>query len=97
MLSRKPFRGVFRIGGDSLRIHVRFFALYKELAGLDEEEYTLNSGSKVEDLINLVAEKHGNMKDLKGVLVAINNAFCEPDAELKDGDVVALLPPVSGG
>ena len=80
-----------------MRIRVRFFALYGELVGRDEEEYTLKSGSKVEDLINLVVEKHEHMKELKGMLVAINNVFVKSGTHLKDGDVVALLPPVSGG
>jgi len=96
-LSRRLFQGVFLTGGNNLRICVRFFALYRELIGLGEQEYTLNLGSKVEDLIKLIVEKHENMKDMKGMLVAINNAFVESDAELKNGDVVALLPPVSGG
>ena len=80
-----------------MRICVRFFALYKELVGLDEEEYTLKSSSQIEDLINLVVEKHECLKEVKGMLVAINNVFVKPDTALKDGDEVALLPPVSGG
>ena len=80
-----------------MRIHVRFFALYRDLTGRDEEEYVLKSGSKVRDLINLVVEKHESMKGAKGMLIAINNAFVKLDTFLKDGDEIALLPPVSGG
>ena len=80
-----------------MRICVLFFALYKDLTGRDEEEYVLKSGSKVGDLINLVVEKHESMKGAKGMLIAINNAFVKFDTSLKDGDEVALLPPVSGG
>lgn len=80
-----------------MRICVLFFALYRDLTGRDEEEYVLKSGSKVGDLINLVVEKHESMKGAKGMLIAINNAFVKFDTSLKDGDEVALLPPVSGG
>jgi molybdopterin converting factor subunit 1 len=80
-----------------MRICVRFFALYRDLTGLDEEEYVLKDGSKVGDLINLVVEKHASMKGAKGILVASNNAFVKFNTFLKDGDEVALLPPVSGG
>ena len=67
-LSRRLFQGVILTGGNSLRICVRFFALYGELIGCDEEEYVLKFGSKVEDLINLVVEKHEHMKGVKGML-----------------------------
>jgi len=80
-----------------LKVRVRFFALYEELTGRDEEEYVLKPGSKVEDLIDLVVEKHESMKDVTGMLVAINNSFVKYDASLKDLEDVALFPPVSGG
>ena len=97
MLSGRLFRGGLLTGGNNLRIRVFFFALYGELTGRDEEEYVLKSGSKVGDLINLVVEKHESMKGAKGMLIAINNSFVKFDTSLKDGDEVALLPPVSGG
>lgn len=80
-----------------MRICVRFFALYEDLIGRDEEVYFLKSGSKVGDIINLVVEKHESMKGANGMLIAINNTFVKLDTFLKDGDEVALLPPVSGG
>jgi molybdopterin converting factor subunit 1 len=96
-LSRRLFREELLTGGSRLRVRVRFFALYEELTGRDEEEYVLKSGSKVEDLIDLVVEKHESMKGVTGMLVAINNAFVKYDASLRDGEEVALFPPVSGG
>jgi molybdopterin converting factor small subunit len=33
----------------------------------------------------------------KGLITALNSIHCDLDAELKDGDELALLPPVSGG
>ena len=33
----------------------------------------------------------------KGLITAVNGTHCDFNAELKDGDELALLPPVSGG
>tara|TARA_B100001758_G_C18047355_1_gene421356 strand:+ start:323 stop:574 length:252 start_codon:yes stop_codon:yes gene_type:complete len=33
----------------------------------------------------------------KGLITALNSIRCDLNAELKDGDELALLPPVSGG
>jgi molybdopterin converting factor small subunit len=34
---------------------------------------------------------------LPSVVYAVNNEIVEPDHQLSEGDLVALLPPVSGG
>jgi molybdopterin synthase sulfur carrier subunit len=34
---------------------------------------------------------------MEGVRVAVNEEFCGNDTVLSDGDVVAFIPPVSGG
>ena len=34
---------------------------------------------------------------LSRISLAVNEEYCEPDLVLKDGDEIALIPPVSGG
>lgn len=34
---------------------------------------------------------------LQAVMVAVNEEYAEDSVELKDGDTIALIPPVSGG
>jgi sulfur-carrier protein len=55
-------------------------------------EVDLPEGAVVKDLIDHLAipleETH---------IVFINNIIREPDAYLKDGDVVGIFPPVGGG
>jgi len=76
---------------------VKFYASYREITGLAEEEVQLPSGSTVEALIETVKSLHNPLRDAKRMLVAVNGEFAKPEAVLEEGDMVALFPPVSGG
>jgi sulfur-carrier protein len=50
-----------------------------------------------------VKELRGELMKIKGlermdqVMIAVNEAYVKDDVEIKNGDTVALIPPVSGG
>ena len=59
---------------------------------------TLPDGATVTDLISELALEQARFTDLApSLMISINQAYVERDAELKDGDEVAFIPPVSGG
>ena len=74
-----------------------YFASYREVTGLAEEEVDVSEGSTVEALMETVKRLHGPLQDVERMLVAVNGGFAEPGVALREGDVVALFPPVSGG
>src|SRR3989442_15878136 len=48
-------------------------------------------------LVELVV-KHPRLKGYEETMIlAVNHEFAEPSARLRDGDEIALMPPVSGG
>ena len=74
-----------------------FYASYREITGLAEEEVQLPVGSTVEALMETVKSLHNPLRDVKRMLVAVNGEFAKLEAVLEEGDMVALFPPVSGG
>ncbi|MEM0118497.1 MAG: MoaD/ThiS family protein [Conexivisphaerales archaeon] len=81
-----------------IKVKVLFWAQAREIAGTGEEYYQLGYNSKIEELIEEILKKHpglGNMKT--SVRVAINGEMSSGSPKLKDGDVIALLPPFAGG
>ena len=74
-----------------------YFALFREMAGLSEEEFHLQEGSTVEALVEAIKVQHGPLGGVERILVAVNGEFAEPGETLVEGDVAALFPPVSGG
>ncbi len=81
------------------KVIVRYFSMYKDLVGVDEEEY--QDIEKLNDLLQEVFNKHPELKkyvDEYGLIVLVNDEIAgSNDIALKDGDVVSLLPPASGG
>ena len=74
-----------------MTITVRAFARYKGLLGFERLEVPCAA-----TLGELLMDPHFASLP-KEALLAVNHAFADRRAALKDGDEVALMPPVSGG
>ncbi len=82
----------------AMQVRLLFFGMLKEIAGHDSESLELPAGSRVSDLLANCASRSPRLKQyLPSVAVAVNEEYGQPGAELHDRDVVALIPPVSGG
>ncbi len=76
---------------DEVRVTVRLFAGLRERAGRARLE--------LEDIAHVgdVWPALGLGDEPAGLLYAVNREYADRDRELRDGDEVALIPPVSGG
>lgn len=79
-----------------MKIRALFFASLREQAGCDRLELELDDGVSVRELAATLEDRLDGLR-LAGSLCAVNERYAAPDAELRGGDVVAFLPPVSGG
>lgn len=81
-----------------MQVRVLFFGLLKDLVGTSFEVVELQDRASVHDLL---AHYEAKVPQLKAALtfaaVALNQQYANLDSELKAGDEIALLPPVSGG
>ncbi|RYG27079.1 molybdopterin converting factor subunit 1 [bacterium] len=75
-------------------VDVRYFALFRERAGRDEERIE-TSAATVDALYAELQPRLG--LDPQMVRAAVNGEFVENDQPLKDGDEVVFVPPVAGG
>jgi molybdopterin synthase catalytic subunit len=73
-----------------MTVHVRLFAGLRERAGWARREIHARTVADVWPALGLGDEP-------EGLLYAVNREYAERDRELRDGDEVALIPPVSGG
>ncbi len=81
-----------------MKVRTLFFASYRELMGSAEIDVELPEGATVTDLIAALRGRTEASSSLPlEPAVALNRSYCAGDAELSDGDEVALIPPVAGG
>lgn len=75
---------------------VRYFAMFREAAGRDEETVELEADTAAE-VFEKLAHRHGASEPLAHCKVAINDAMADWNDAVADGDTVLLFPPVAGG
>ena len=84
-------------GGLSLRVAVRFFAMFRERAGVAHTEVELPDGASPAQLLERLRTQFPSLPSDAPVLIAVNSEYASEEAVLQDGDEVAFIPPVSGG
>ena len=94
-----------------MKVKVKYFTFLRELVGRREEEYEFEKEPTVEELIKFIAKKYGKEAEnylfekdgrLKEILSFLVNgksvtSLDGPKTKLKNGDVLAIIPPVGGG
>jgi len=83
-----------------MKVKVVYFSIIRDYAGTKEETIDLPNGSTLSDLLDRLKKLRPNLFKLEpetGILTMVNGKVEKHSKKLKDGDEVALLPPVSGG
>ena len=81
-----------------LQVTVRFFALYRERAGRGHTTIELPSGATVAEAVAEIRRRFPKLApDSVEIVAAVNAEYAPHDALLNEGDLLALIPPVSGG
>ncbi len=82
----------------AMKVRVLTFASASDAIGSPEVEIELTDGATVADLKTLLEREYPSLGSLWHKLaVAVDGEVCRDDTGLRDGQEVALLPPVSGG
>jgi molybdopterin synthase catalytic subunit len=81
-----------------MRVRILVFGVLKDLIPESTATLELPDWACVRDLLDHYRKSFAEREELwRSVAVAINREYVSVDHALKDGDEVALLPPVSGG
>ena len=81
-----------------MQITVKFFAILRERAGVNEIQIDLPLHDTVAAASARIAQDVPSIAAmLPRVAFAVNQSYVPATTELHDGDELALIPPVSGG
>ena len=81
-----------------MRIQILYFAVLRERLGREQEAIELPEDATVAGALAALSGRHPSIAGLlPRVQTAVNSAFAESTAALRDGDELALIPPVAGG
>lgn len=81
-----------------MKVRVLFFAAMADAAGVRTGDLELPAGASVGDAIDAVFVRYSALKPFAtSMAVAVNERYAARTMVLEEDDVLALIPPVSGG
>jgi molybdopterin synthase sulfur carrier subunit len=84
-----------------MNIRLLYFARLREVFGLGRESLELSDPATLVDLLEMLRGRGGvwaqELAPGRAFRLAVNQDIAGQDAALRDGDEVAIFPPVTGG
>ncbi len=80
-----------------MKVQILFFGITSDLLGASNLEIEVVEASTVANLKSLLKEKYPQLKNIASYAIAVNESYAVDDLVLEEKDVVAIIPPVSGG
>lgn len=75
---------------------VKAFGITRDIVG-GRETVVQVEGTTVTDLREELQRRYPQLKALRNLFIAVNNAYADEHTQLRETDEIALIPPVSGG
>jgi molybdopterin converting factor subunit 1 len=81
-----------------VRVTVKLFARLRDIAGADELTRDISAGATIGTVWRELAAEYPALDDYeRSISTAVNLDYARMTTEVRDGDEIAFLPPVSGG
>mgnify|MGYP000479875510 CR=1 FL=1 len=80
-----------------MKYKINLFGITKDIVGSNIVEIEMSRSSNVQSVLVELKTNYPKLKDIKSLLIAVNNEYAELDLILSENDEIALIPPVSGG
>lgn len=84
---------------DMFKVTVEYYGVLEDVCGTRSEEFRFGDEAvTVADALTQLAARHSGLRrHREHIACALDDELARNDAILRDGSVLALLPPVSGG
>jgi MoaD family protein len=81
-----------------MKIKVKFFSSHREAVGRSEINMKVDEGMRLKELMDMLMDSYPKLKKLSEYTVlSLNHRYASGEEILKEGDEVAIFPPVEGG
>lgn len=80
-----------------MKIKTLFFGIAKDIAKENSLILELKENATIQNLTRELINQYPEFSSIHEFSIALNEEYVEYGAVLKDQDVVAIIPPVSGG
>jgi molybdopterin converting factor subunit 1 len=80
-----------------MNLKVLLFGISTDLVGATSLDFSLSPSSSVLQFKEQIQQQHPQLTEINSYAIAVNETYASDETELKENDVIAIIPPVSGG
>jgi len=80
-----------------MEIKLLFFGITSDIVGVNKMDYTVKEATTVSALKEALISNFSELKNINEFAIAINEEYVDDDVIINGNDVIAIIPPVSGG
>tara|TARA_R110002049_G_scaffold75991_1_gene195521 strand:- start:5217 stop:5459 length:243 start_codon:yes stop_codon:yes gene_type:complete len=80
-----------------MKIEILFFGITSDLINETQLKIEFQDAISVADFKMNLKQKYPQLENINSYAIAVNEEYAEDNIVLKENDVVAVIPPVSGG
>lgn len=80
-----------------MQLKVLLFGISTDLIGSSSLAFEAQENSSVQSFKNSLQEQYPQLSEINSYAIAVNESYATDNTLLKENDVIAIIPPVSGG
>jgi molybdopterin converting factor subunit 1 len=80
-----------------MKIKLLLFGITTDLLETSSLEFEVSNNTNIKDLKIQLLLKYPKLVNINSYAIAVNESYATDDVVIKEYDVVAIIPPVSGG
>ena len=80
-----------------MQIELLLFGIVKDVIGKSSMQLQTPENTTIANFRAFLLEEYPKLKAYKSFSIAVNETYVDDNHQLKENDVVALIPPVNGG
>ena len=80
-----------------MKLNLLLFGIVRDLLASSTMEIEVPNACTVHQLKTLLIAQYPILKNINSYAIAVNEAYANNETVLQENDVIAIIPPVSGG
>lgn len=80
-----------------MELKILYFGISRDQTNKDEEDLDVRENLTAGAFKKELMEMYPKLEDIESFALAVNETYADDSLMLKEGDTIAIIPPVSGG